>query len=428
MESWDVVVLGAGVAGLAAAYEFGKLGKKVLLLEKSERPGGALHATKIKSYWVDDFYHHIFPRDKLTVELCNELGVTVDWKYATTAFHENGEFYRLTTPFDLLTFKPLSLKNKIALVRLMVKIKRIKEKDYPKYDHTSAEEFLVKYSNKETYERLFKPLLTAKFGSDLGRISAAWLIERLRLRNDRNIKGERLGYVRGGFQMLTQAMAEGIGKQGGKLVCQATIKSVKIAPGKVTVIYNHQKEHEITAKTIVSTLPPHVLMQFVKLPEEYAGTLRKLEYQGACCVLVGLSKPLTPYYWTNILANVHFGAVIEQTDFVNPSNYEGDHLVYFASYPDSKSKIWKMSDEEVWNEYNAQIEDLFGKQEVRWHKVFRMPSAGLIYHMGIQEHIVPVTTPIQNLYVAGMFNSYPERSIDRSVALAQEIVKHETQR
>jgi hypothetical protein len=43
--------------------------------------------------------------------------------------------------------------------------------------------------------------------------------------------------------------------------------------------------------------------------------------------------------------------------------------------------------------------------------------------MGILDKMVPVTTPIPNLFIAGMFNSYPERSIDRSVALAKEILR-----
>jgi succinate dehydrogenase/fumarate reductase flavoprotein subunit len=40
-DTWDVIVVGAGGAGLAAAAEAAALGRKVLLLEKSRKPGGA---------------------------------------------------------------------------------------------------------------------------------------------------------------------------------------------------------------------------------------------------------------------------------------------------------------------------------------------------------------------------------------------------
>jgi protoporphyrinogen oxidase len=240
------------------------------------------------------------------------------------------------------------------------------------------------------------------------------------LRSDRNLKGEKLGYIRGGFQVLTNAVVEAIERQGSSVELNATVKEVKMSGSVVRVKYNNK---EIEAETLISTLPPKILLQFVKLPKEYSKMLERLEYQGACCVLVGLDKPLTPHYWTNILEPANFGAVIEQTNFVVPENYEGDHFVYLASYPDKKSEVWKMSEKEVEKAYVGDMHRIFGKRDVKWVKVFRLPAAGLIYHMGILENIVPVNTPISNLFVAGMFNSYPERSIDKSVAFAKEIVK-----
>src|SRR4051794_39022174 len=38
-DAWDVVVLGAGAAGLVAAFRAAELGRRVLLLEKNRRPG-----------------------------------------------------------------------------------------------------------------------------------------------------------------------------------------------------------------------------------------------------------------------------------------------------------------------------------------------------------------------------------------------------
>jgi protoporphyrinogen oxidase len=302
----------------------------------------------------------------------------------------------------------------------MLKIKGIKEKDYPKYDKTSVKDFIISNSNAGTFERFFKPLLESKFGGDLDRISAAWMIERIKLRSDRNLRGEKLGYIKGGFQVLTQAIADAVEKQNGRVECHATIKSIKLSKNNSEISYNDKK---VEGKMIISTLPPKILTKFINLPDAYAKKLESLEYQGACCALVGLSKPLTPHYWTNIMEPAHFGAVIEQTNFVDPSNYEGDHLVYLASYPAYSKEIWKMTEEQAGKAYIADMERIFGKQEVRWCRVFRMPAAGLIYHMGILDKMVPVTTPIQNLFIAGMFNSYPERSIDRSVALAKEILR-----
>ena len=42
----QVIVVGAGLAGLAAAYELHKLGYVVSVLEASHRPGGRVHTRK----------------------------------------------------------------------------------------------------------------------------------------------------------------------------------------------------------------------------------------------------------------------------------------------------------------------------------------------------------------------------------------------
>ena len=46
MAKWDVIVIGAGNGGLSSAVTFAKEGKKVLILEKHNVPGG--YATSFK--------------------------------------------------------------------------------------------------------------------------------------------------------------------------------------------------------------------------------------------------------------------------------------------------------------------------------------------------------------------------------------------
>ena len=49
-----VVVVGAGLAGLTAAYELGKLGYKVQVLEARPRPGGRVHTVRRGTVSEDD--------------------------------------------------------------------------------------------------------------------------------------------------------------------------------------------------------------------------------------------------------------------------------------------------------------------------------------------------------------------------------------
>src|SRR6059058_2089192 len=42
-DEFDIIIIGAGAAGLMAAWELIRTGKKVLILEARDRPGGRIH-------------------------------------------------------------------------------------------------------------------------------------------------------------------------------------------------------------------------------------------------------------------------------------------------------------------------------------------------------------------------------------------------
>ncbi|TWD81287.1 monoamine oxidase [Kribbella amoyensis] len=89
-----VVILGAGIAGLTSAYELGKAGYKVTLLEARKRPGGRnwtvrggtqetdLHGTTQRARFSPGQYMNAgpgrIPQHHVTLDYCRELGVPIE--------------------------------------------------------------------------------------------------------------------------------------------------------------------------------------------------------------------------------------------------------------------------------------------------------------------------------------------------------------
>lgn len=89
-----VVILGAGIAGLTSAYELGKAGYKVTLLEARQRPGGRnwtvrggtqetdLKGTTQRAKFSPGQYMNAgpgrIPQHHLTLDYCRELGVAIE--------------------------------------------------------------------------------------------------------------------------------------------------------------------------------------------------------------------------------------------------------------------------------------------------------------------------------------------------------------
>lgn len=75
----QVIVIGAGLAGLSAAYELSKKSDyKIKILEKRKRTGGRVFAAQAKGVTVDFGGFMIFPWYDHYLEYCRELGIRSD--------------------------------------------------------------------------------------------------------------------------------------------------------------------------------------------------------------------------------------------------------------------------------------------------------------------------------------------------------------
>ena len=71
----DVVVVGAGIAGLATAYELSRHGASFVVLERASRAGGVILSDKLDGYTIDGGPDSLLIQKPAAIALCEEIGL-----------------------------------------------------------------------------------------------------------------------------------------------------------------------------------------------------------------------------------------------------------------------------------------------------------------------------------------------------------------
>jgi len=388
----NTAIIGAGLSGLCAGYELSKKGMDVAIFE-SKNIGGLASSYHVNDYHIEKYYHHIFRSDETILKLIDELGLNnkLEWLKGTTCYYINGEIYPLNTPMEILQYPHLSLFDKVKLALLVLRSKR---KNIEDLDNITAKDLILNVAGKSVYNNFFEPLLRSKFGDEKDNVSASWLLSRIKIRSDRSLSGERLGYMRGGFYSLIEAILKEIEDKGGEIN--------KNAVNKIITKNNEIRGIEVDNKfigcdNVISTISPMALNEIIDIP---IGA--RIKYQGTACALFALKERLMDdIYWLNIKADVPFGAVIEHTNFAPLNNY-GEHLVYVTSYfQDLNDPLWRMSEEEVIKLYLNGLKKLFpsfDERAIKWWELARDVDTAPIFETGFKNKVLPYKTKIKGTY------------------------------
>ena len=328
-----MVIVGGGITGLAAALIASKSGAKVTVLEASDEPGGLLKTFEIGQNRLEHFYHHFFNHDAELHWLISHLGLEekVIYKNTRMGVFREGKIFDFTTPRDLLSYTPMNWLDKLRFVISSWYLGNWAK--WQKNEHISAYRWLARWSGKSTFEALWKPLLDVKFGSLAHSVPLAWMIGRLRQRfHSRRAGQEQLGYMHGSLQVLLDALIGRLKDSGVNLIVNAKVDQVTVSNNcLLNVIAN---ESFIDGDKFLFTIPGNYVGDMLRpTHSSLSHRLNEVKYFNAVCVILELNKALTDKYWLNIAdPGYAFGGVIEQTNFVDPIQYNGSHIVYLSRY------------------------------------------------------------------------------------------------
>ncbi len=423
----EIAIIGAGVAGLAAAYDLLAAGHQVTLYEAKDHVGGLAAGFRDERWeWpLEKFYHHLFQTDAAIIQLVAELGFSdrLFFPRPTTSVMYNGRIVPFDSPWRWITFPGFNLPD-VARFGLVSAYLRF-SKPWRRLEQYTADAWLRRWYGDKIYETTWRPLLIGKFGPYYQEVNMAWMWARLHVRTP------RLGYFVGGFQAFIDRLAAVVQQRGGVIHLNTAVQGIRAAGhGRLTL---STPAGEICYDQVLSTTSPGLLSRLApELPADYLGQLLDLKSMGAVVLTLALQRPLLPdrlTYWLNIPASspdksqnsVPFLALVEHTNYISPAHYGGDHIVYCGDYVTPDHPYFQMRHAELESLFIGvlrQFNPAFQPDWVRKSWLAREKYAQPVPLRNHSAHIPAIRTPLPGLYFASMSQVYPW---DRGTNYAVEI-------
>ena len=425
----SIAVIGAGVAGLVAAYRLLQRGYDVRVYEADDKPGGLLQTFEVGGERLECFYHHLFTSDGAAIRLLDELKLlkTISWRTTRMGLVYHDRIYPFTSPWDLMKFTPLlGIRDRLRLGLVALQLRR--NQSGAGLDEVTAMEWLRRHAGGRAVDVVWEPLLRGKFGEKADQVSMAWLWNRLRLRfSSRTLlsRREMLGYQRGSFAVWIDAVIRLIGVLGGVIATNERV--VEIARAGERLQLRTEPGGEDSFDAVVATVSNGAFLRLAPpLGQEYAQKLSGLEYQDALCLVLSLRHRLSDYYWLNVNdPSIPFLAAVEHTNLVEPERYGGHHIVYLSSYVEGDSPLLRLDADSLLALYAPHLKRINPAFEESWvleRWRFHAADAQPVFTAGAGSRITDHRTLVPGLYVANMAQIYPQdRGQNYSILLGEKV-------
>ena len=223
-----VAVVGAGMAGLAAAYELDKKGFPVTVFERNPYVGGRIRTDVHQRQVIEGGAQSYFHFYRLTRKLIRELDLAQHEAYVSRSpgILRNEEISGVSSGLTSLFGRHLSARSKLLLGKilrpLLARWSQLDSENLHRahrLDTKSVAEYARQELNQEILEYVFEPLLSGIFYWPAQEVSQAALFVLLR----QAILGLRPMTLKGGLGSLPRAIAQKVDVRARHTVTQITM-------------------------------------------------------------------------------------------------------------------------------------------------------------------------------------------------------------
>ena len=454
----EVFIIGAGPAGLTAAYQLTKETPSVMVAEKDPRyVGGISRTVNYNGYLFDIGGHRFFSKSKEVVELWREI-LPDDFitRPRLSRIYYGGKFYS----YPLKAFE--ALKNLGLIQSALCVASYAWARAFPIREPKNFHQWVRNQFGERLFSIFFKTYTEKVWGMSCDDISADWAAQRIKglslVSAARNALANSLGwggakdangeviktlidsfqYPRKGPGMMWEAAARKIEERGGTILMGHEYRSMSWDEnaGLWTVTLrdvNSGEEKHVTARHVVSTAPVRELMDSIRPSPISRIHARELKYRDFLTVaLIAKNTESFPDNWIYIHdPSVKVGRVQNfaswSPELIPEEGMSCLGLEYFCFEGDG---LWDADDADLVELARREIEKvgLARAEDVVDAAVVRQPKAYPVYDDAYRDHMRAIQLDLDmhypTLHLIGRNGMHKYNNQDHAMMTAMLTVKN----
>lgn len=434
-----IIILGGGLAGLAAGLELSRAGKKVVVIEKNDSVGGLARTIKVGAFNFDTGPHRWYTKsDHVNDWMLKLLDKEVIRVPRLTRIYFDKKFF----------YYPIRLLNALTGIGIYKALKavldyiyaRLKSKVFPGLLYTMEDGYINQFG-KTLYEIFFKRYSEKLWGQDCTKISIDWVGQRTRglniltlirdtLFKTNNVVSlvDEFSYPKKGIGRLAEKMAVEIKKLGGEIIVNSEVININRIKNKiVSVIIQKFKEKTIRGDNFISSIPLDELVARISptLNNRIVALSRKLRYRDELLVVLMVKKAhITPDTWIYIHPkDIPFMRVMEMDNWSDVLSPPGTTSLVFEIACNEGDSFWNKSDEDLIAMISQAYIDEFGfisKKDIVKRYVHRVQKEYPVYHLNYRHEVEKIKSDLKklsNLQIIGRNGTFRYNNMDHSIEM-----------
>ncbi len=445
----NVVIIGAGPAGLTAAYMLTKRGSPATVLEADNIVGGISRTAERDGWRFDIGGHRFFTKVKPVEDLWLEILGEDDFllRPRMSRIYYNGSFF----DYPLKAMNALRGLGLLEAVLCMASYAWARVR--PPKDQSNFEGWVSARFGYRLYRIFFKTYTEKLWGVPATSIKADWAAQRIKnlslmkavlnavtpKRNQKQITSliEEFRYPKYGPGMMWERAAEKITAAGSKIIFDATVTAVHHEGGKAVAVTAETDgiASRYDATHVISSMPFRDLIRAMTpaVPDDVRAAAEGLKYRDFLTVaLVVPEEAGFPDNWIYVHSpDVKLGRI---QNFGSWSPYlvkEGRTCLGLEYFVFEGDEVWSMADEdlvELGKQELTRIGLLDDPSKVETGYVVRMPKAYPMYDDTYKQNIEVMRRWLEanapNVYPVGRNGMHKYNNQDHSMYTAMLAVEN----